>query len=629
MKQLKKLLVVGASLLFAPVVFGQDLLEATACQQVEEQLYLQTILKNQQSVSAYLDSLRACGQEDVYALMGVAKYLFKVNEILKADHLFQRIRNQEAESETLWAEIAFYRGYIAKQLKLYDESMVFFDESFKAGYHQHEVMNAIGELMLEVGREEDAKTLFLEILKSDPNHVSSHFNLGVIYRSNYLYQPALAHLMMMDSLTDGNMLKGQIELIVTLRSLNKYAEAMAKAQALVVNFPTSREALYELGSTTAYLGQHEQAIEIIERLKRYGLHTSNDFFEVGYIFDCAGMEDSAAVYYAVCIKLDPKSVAALTNLGTIYKQMGEFERAQANFDQALEQDPKNRYALNMKAQTYIWQHDYPKSLAWTIKMDSIYPDHHGYYLMRGYLLLLLEKYEEAIPWLQKQIVYIETDNRAWNNLGACYTGLGQYEEAEAHFNKALALDANNSFTYHNRALLYQKQGFHDRACEDLQKAIDLEYNWLIDPALADMQQQYCPEVNMNRKINIYIYKGNSQSKKHLTFIDVVDSLSVETYASIPAQVTPGKNAPVFKNDLSQTHAVVFPNPSTGQITVRHGFSGEYKQLKVFNQNGVLMFSSMMSGPVAQFDLGHLGEGVYVLLLIANEGIVSSQKLILL
>lgn len=56
------------------------------------------------------------------------------------------------------------------------------------------------------------------------------------------------------------------------------------------------------------------------------------------------------------------------------------------------------------------------------------------YLVKG------EKYEEAIPLLQKVVADNPRDADAWNYLGFCSRKLGKKEDALGYYQKALALD---------------------------------------------------------------------------------------------------------------------------------------------------------------------------------------------
>jgi tetratricopeptide (TPR) repeat protein len=127
-------------------------------------------------------------------------------------------------------------------------------------------------------------------------------------------------------------------------------------------------------------------------------------FDQAYRKQMDGEFGDAIVLYKRSIRTYP-TAEAYTFLGWTYSLMGRTDEAIAMCQQAIATDPS---------------------------YGNPYNDIGAY-------LIDEEKWEEAIPWLQKATIAprYETRQFAYMNLGRAYQNLGQYETAKQHFEQAL------------------------------------------------------------------------------------------------------------------------------------------------------------------------------------------------
>ncbi|MCC6604829.1 MAG: tetratricopeptide repeat protein [Anaerolineae bacterium] len=127
-------------------------------------------------------------------------------------------------------------------------------------------------------------------------------------------------------------------------------------------------------------------------------------FDQAYRKQMDGEFGDAIVLYKRSIRTFP-TAEAYTFLGWTYSLMGRTDEAIAMCQQAIATDPS---------------------------YGNPYNDIGAY-------LIDEEKWEEAIPWLQKATIAprYETRQFAYMNLGRAYQNLGQYETAKQHFEQAL------------------------------------------------------------------------------------------------------------------------------------------------------------------------------------------------
>ncbi len=137
----------------------------------------------------------------------------------------------------------------------------------------------------------------------------------------------------------------------------------------------------------------------IEELSCDRLSPVSAYIGLGILDDVKAEHKTAQALYAQALKIDPKSVKALMNIGYSYYMSGEYSEAKRFTLAALEQEPDNKKALNNLALIYLAQGEIPRALnAFMRKMEA--PEALNNV---GYFLMLQGKPEQAIPYLQQAI----------------------------------------------------------------------------------------------------------------------------------------------------------------------------------------------------------------------------------
>ncbi|MFD1000001.1 tetratricopeptide repeat protein [Ohtaekwangia kribbensis] len=104
---------------------------------------------------------------------------------------------------------------------------------------------------------------------------------------------------------------------------------------------------------------------------------------------------------------------------------------------------------------------------------TINPNHSSSLNNKGYALILLDKFDEAIPLFDKAI---ELDNGfayAYNNRGFCKINAGNLEDGLSDVTHSLQLDPENSYGYRNLGIYYLYKEEYGEALRLFNKAKDL------------------------------------------------------------------------------------------------------------------------------------------------------------
>jgi tetratricopeptide (TPR) repeat protein len=162
-------------------------------------------------------------------------------------------------------------------------------------------------------------------------------------------------------------------------------------------------------------------------------------------------------------------VGAYNNRGLAYRWKREYDRAIADFGEALKLDPKYAAGYNNRGLAYSSKEDFERAIA---------------------------DFNEAIRLNPKYAL-------AFSNRGAAYFDRNEYDRAIADLDKAIALDPKSGAAYRVRAMAYHNKREYERAVADYNMALPLipegfKANILINRlnALAELKQHAAGAVDL-------------------------------------------------------------------------------------------------------------------------------------
>lgn len=162
--------------------------------------------------------------------------------------------------------------------------------------------------------------------------------------------------------------------------------------------------------------------------------------------------DKAAQDYSAYIKMRPNDGKAYYNRGEAYRYAGKNAEAIKDFTMAISRNPADLDA------------HFARGL-----VKSELDDRNGAIADYDVIIALLQPETKPETFLPATV---------YNNKGYCLIELGKYAEALPFINKALELDANESYIWSSRGELYYKQGKYKEAIRDMTKSIQLDNDHL-------------------------------------------------------------------------------------------------------------------------------------------------------
>jgi len=259
---------------------------------------------------------------------------------------------------------------------------------------------------------------------------------------------------------------------LNLESAFKYADTLEKMSNTAASLRGQAMALELRGSSFKDSGKLDKAIELF--IKTLALESKNKnsngiakaYNNLGATYAELYKQDSAVVNYLKSIDISEKSgdysavASAYSNLGNLYTNQQSYEKGVGYLEKALKirlehgEEKKCIYTYNNLSVAYSNKGDIPKALEYAKKGGDLAIKYDNKYLagviLGGICHLLLEqkKGEEAIPYCEKSIAYLEEAKRNKNlvfplvNLAGVYNLLNKPEKSLVYSRKGYEIMMN-------------------------------------------------------------------------------------------------------------------------------------------------------------------------------------------
>ena len=286
----------------------------------------------------------------------------------------------------------------------------------------------------------------------------------------------------------------------------------------------------------------------------------------------------------------------LVDKGNVYYSQGDFKQAMSLYQQALELNPKSIAALGNMGLVLIKLADYKNAIKWFDSVLKINENDVDGWINKGYSFINLKDYDEAINCLNRAIIINpqnslalyykglalnergfvfeeqEKDQLAKNDfmnalecylkateispndiycnreIGRIYLHLKEYDKAIDYFNQLEKLDPNNFDAANLKGVVAEETGKYDEALEHYSKATKLNPDEVLPRInMAEtllLMGKYLQSEEMARKayamttdfVYIYIIRHLILCSLYLRNIDVADEEAIDLinyYRSFP------------------------------------------------------------------------------------------------
>ena len=185
----------------------------------------------------------------------------------------------------------------------------------------------------------EAKKIYLQILKINPNHVNAHNNLGAAYKQLGEIEKAKSCFEKVIQLNP-NDIDGHNNLGLLLFELKEIQKAKSFFEKTIQLNPNYVEAHNNLGTIFKELKEFQKAKDCYERAIQLNPNYAMALYNLGIIFKQFGLSQKAVGYFEKAIEINPNYAAAYNGLGIIFEGLGNnVKKAKSCFEKALKINP--------------------------------------------------------------------------------------------------------------------------------------------------------------------------------------------------------------------------------------------------------------------------------------------------
>jgi tetratricopeptide (TPR) repeat protein len=205
------------------------------------------------------------------------------------------------------------------------------------------------------------------------------------------------------------------------------------------------------------------------------------YFGLGYACGKLKDHDEAIEAYSKYCELEPKSPNARNNLGVEYLEIRKYDKASAEFEQAIRihdnaiaDDPESAGKHFNLGNVYLQQAQYEEAITEynkAIGLDTKLAQPH---IGLGNVYFQQAKYKEAITEYNKAIGLDPKFAAPHNNLGNVYWQQDQYKKAITEYNSAIDLDPKYALPHDGLGDVYYVKGRTEEALAKYERAIELD-----------------------------------------------------------------------------------------------------------------------------------------------------------
>ena len=181
-------------------------------------------------------------------------------------------------------------------------------------------------------------------------------------------------------------------------------------------------------------------------------------------------------------KIDPNNASIHNNLGNIFKNLGEINKAKEEYEEALRIDPNSASAHNNLANILAKQNKMLEAITHYREAIRIRPEYTDAHYNLGLLLAKQGKNEETLLHLEAIILWDPENVSALENAGAILGEQGNFDKAINYLEKALEKEPEHIETLKNLGAIFLIKKNLDRALQCYLKVLliapelDIHYN---------------------------------------------------------------------------------------------------------------------------------------------------------
>ena len=200
----------------------------------------------------------------------------------------------------------------------------------------------------------------------------------------------------------------------------------------------------------------------------------DESFKIAVDLHTKGKIGDAKNIYENILKVKPDHLLALGNLGIVFSQLKQFEKAVGLFNKVVALNPKYPEGYNNLGNALYELSEYDKSLNSYKKAIQLDPNFSDAFNNIGNIYFIKREYKKAADSYNEAISIGLTVNKEkpYFNLGNIYRELEDFEKSIEYYNKAIEINPNFADAHINLSISLNKNGNLNEAINSCKKVID-------------------------------------------------------------------------------------------------------------------------------------------------------------
>jgi tetratricopeptide (TPR) repeat protein/tRNA A-37 threonylcarbamoyl transferase component Bud32 len=335
-------------------------------------------------------------------------------------------------------------------------------------------LNIKGFLQLFLGRCREAQESFSRALELDPENIAAMIGLGKCAQSKELHDDALKYFGILleqhDTFGIGSYL------LTDCYMLKKRAdEAVSTVENALRKKPHSLILMYRKAQILVYQQKYMEFFNYYNQI----YSVDSQFIPVKALRSLSLMEsqkvDDAIMELTNVLFLDQNNLGILKNIGFIYIQLQNFQKALQIFDKILSNYAMSYESFMGKGIACYLMKNYQEALECFKRALELKPTEPDLWQFMGAAHFHLGRHEESRRCWDKAIRNRSTFMQAWTNKASFLYNLGEYAEAQECIDRALRTDPENSPAWLVRAQCQWKLGNLQEAIKNTERALSFSH----------------------------------------------------------------------------------------------------------------------------------------------------------
>jgi len=191
---------------------------------------------------------------------------------------------------------------------------------------------------------------------------------------------------------------------------------------------------------------------------------------LGVIYYAEGDDDEAAAAFGRALKINPAHTPALLGRAEAYRRAHEFDKARADYKQALARDEENA-EIHVRLASLLREQGRLEAALDAAREALRYSNAPPMFVELGMIYLAQGRDELADLVLRKALAADDKLPAAWNALALVSMARGNEQDAFSQFDTATQLDASFRDARFNKATVLMQAGDYRAAAQELQAVV--------------------------------------------------------------------------------------------------------------------------------------------------------------